>query len=110
MRVERPWGYYEVLYADKDTWLKRLVVHAGQRLSAQRHQKRAEYWQPLDVGGCAIVQGATLDLLPGKVYYVPVGATHRLVNTSDKPIAVIEWAVGMPDENDIERLEDDYGR
>lgn len=106
----RPWGYFEVLYADEHTWLKRLVVDAGQRLSAQRHRFRKEYWQPLSKGGRGEFDGHTIDLHPDVVYYVPINMSHRLINPSDSPLVVIEWAVGRPDENDIERLHDDYGR
>lgn len=110
MKEWRPWGYFEVLYADENTWLKRLVVDAGQRLSAQRHAFRRELWLPLQSGGHAIVNGVTLDLLEGTVYDVPEGIIHRIVNDTDDRLYIIEWAVGRPDESDIERLDDDYGR
>ena len=110
MKYDRPWGYYEVLYADDDTWCKRLVVDAGQRLSVQRHRFRREFWYPLQSGGRAIVGGEPLALTVGQVYDVPEGVTHRIINDTDDRIYIIEWAVGKPTESDIERLEDDYGR
>jgi mannose-6-phosphate isomerase-like protein (cupin superfamily) len=106
----RPWGYFEVFYSDESTWLKLLVVDAGQRLSAQRHAFRRELWYPLQNGGVAIINGVSLDLLMGKVYDVPEGMSHRIINDTNDRLYIWEWAVGKPDETDIERLDDDYGR
>ena len=110
MKEYRPWGYFEVLYADESTWLKRLVVDAGQRLSAQRHHFRKEFWQPLSKGGRGRFDHMTIDLLPDVVYYVPIGQEHRLINPTNDKLIVMEWAVGKVDESDIERISDDYGR
>jgi mannose-6-phosphate isomerase-like protein (cupin superfamily) len=106
----RPWGYYEVLYSDEQTWLKRLVIDAGKRLSSQRHSFRREFWQPLQNGGYAVVNGVRLDLIESMVYDVPVGVIHRICNDTNEQLYILEWAVGKPIESDIERLEDDYGR
>lgn len=107
--VYKPWGTYEVLYANDSTWLKILTVDAGQRLSAQRHLYRQEFWLPMTPGR-AIIGDETLDLAPGKVYAVATGQLHRLMNPFEKPLVVYEWAVGKPSEHDIIREEDDYGR
>ena len=40
----RPWGYFRVLADEADHKVKRIVVYPGQRLSLQRHRKRAEHW------------------------------------------------------------------
>src|SRR5689334_9001234 len=101
----RPWGYFEVLHTDESVWLKRLVVDAGQSLSVQRHAFRRELWYPLQNGGRAIINGVSLDLLYGKVYDVPEGMVHRIINDTTDRLYIIEWAVGRPDETDIERLE-----
>ena len=54
---ERPWGNFTVLDDDApDHKVKRMVVHPGNRLSYQRHAKRAEHW--FIVSGRALV---TLD-------------------------------------------------
>ena len=44
MRVERPWGWYETLTQGENYLVKRLLVHAGQQLSLQRHRHRSESW------------------------------------------------------------------
>jgi mannose-1-phosphate guanylyltransferase/mannose-6-phosphate isomerase len=42
--------------------------------------------------------------------WVPCGATHRLGNIGSEPGRVLEMAFGEFDEDDIERLDDDYAR
>ena len=47
---------------------------------------------------------------PGDRVLVPAGAVHRLGNSGTEPLRVLEIAFGHFDEDDIERLEDDYAR
>ena len=43
--------------------------------------------------------------------FLPKGCRHRLANTSDAPVTVIEIQFGnILSEEDIERYSDDYGR
>jgi mannose-6-phosphate isomerase len=48
----------------------------------------------------------------GAEVWLPVGSTHRLscAPGSTRPVRVLEISLGTFDENDIERLEDSYGR
>lgn len=107
----RPWGTYYVLSDSDDHKVKRIEVTPGKRLSYQRHQKRSEHW--FVVAGTATV---TLDgqdhLVPtGGAIDIPVGTAHRVTNATDEPLVFIEVQHGSYfGEDDIERLEDDYGR
>lgn len=105
----RPWGRFEVLYADETMWLKRLVIAPGQSLSLQYHHHRAEYWQILDPV-LATLDEEECEMYPGEFLIVGCGQVHRLSNTGQTDAVVIEWAYGRPDESDIVRLEDNYGR
>lgn len=114
MKVNKPWGYYEVLYENEDkTYLvKKLVVNPKQRLSLQKHEKRREHWILVE-GECNIVRDKELDLfLPAFSEYVHIdkNMVHRIHNQSDDICVLIEVQVGLCDEDDIIRLEDDYGR
>jgi mannose-6-phosphate isomerase-like protein (cupin superfamily) len=108
---QRPWGFYEVLLDDPACKVKRIVVRGGQRLSLQRHRFRGEHW--LVVAGSAEV---TLDerllrLEPGQSVDIPAGTWHRVRSTGDGDLVLIEIQTGSSfTEDDIERLEDDYGR
>lgn len=100
---------------------KILLVAPGKRLSLQYHHRRAEWWRALE-GPVSVSLGdhpsrlSERVLLPGAVIYIPVSALHRVrsVGRSWGRIAEI-WEHagddGTPsDEDDIVRLEDDYGR
>jgi mannose-6-phosphate isomerase len=109
---ERPWGSFTVLSDEAhDHKVKRLVVHPGRRLSYQRHSKRAEHW--FFVAGTAEVtlDGAVTTLGPGQSIDIPLGGAHRIANIGDTDVVLVEVQHGTYfGEDDIVRLEDDYGR
>ena len=108
---ERPWGRYIVLSDEADHKVKRIEVTAGQRLSYQRHEKRSEHW--LIVSGSPVVtlDGQDFPLEPGQAIDVPTGTAHRISNPGTEQVVFIEIQRGSYfGEDDIERLEDDYGR
>jgi mannose-6-phosphate isomerase len=110
-RDVRPWGEYEVL-EDKDRHkVKRITVLPGKRLSYQRHERRAEHW--FVVAGSALVtlEGVDHRIDAGQAIDIPRGAAHRVANPGGDDLVFIEVQVGdYFGEDDIERLEDDYGR
>lgn len=107
----RPWGYYEVLADAADHKVKRIVVYPGQRLSLQRHQKRAEHWFVLRGAGVVILDGAENNVETGQAININRGAWHRIGNCGQDDLAFIEIQTGEYfGEDDIERLVDDYGR
>jgi mannose-6-phosphate isomerase len=106
----RPWGSFEVLLSNAPATVKVITVAAGQRLSLQRHQARDELWQMLDGPVDVEVDGRLSVSHRGGRVWVPRGSTHRLGNSSEQSVRVLEVAFGEFDENDIERLEDDYER
>jgi mannose-6-phosphate isomerase-like protein (cupin superfamily) len=109
---DRPWGYYTVLSDDApDHKVKRIVVHPGKRLSYQRHAQRAEHW--FIVAGTATVtlDGTVSEVGPGRAIDVPLHAAHRIANNGDSDVVLIEVQHGTYfGEDDIVRLEDDFGR
>ena len=110
-RSERPWGYYEVLMEDIEHKVKRIVVLPGARLSLQRHRHRDEHW--LIVSGEAVLTLNTDEIIlrKGQSIDIPRGALHRVSNAGPSDLVIVEVQTGdYFDENDIERLEDDYGR
>ena len=109
---KRPWGHYEVLSDDMpDHKVKRITVEPGKRLSLQLHHRRAEHW--LIVSGQARVTlgEAFHDLGPGQAIDIPVEAAHRIENLGSEPVVFIEVQQGSYfGEDDIVRLQDDFGR
>ncbi len=108
----RPWGSFTVLDdSAPDHKVKRLVVHPGKRLSLQRHARRAEHW--FLVGGRALVTvgDEQVEVGPGQAVDIPQGAVHRVENVGPDDVVLVEVQCGdYFGEDDIERLEDDFGR
>jgi mannose-1-phosphate guanylyltransferase/mannose-6-phosphate isomerase len=108
--VERPWGRFRQFTRNAPTTVKTITVDPEQRLSLQRHEHRAELWHvlagPLDV----TVDGRSWTAQVGELVWVPRGAVHRMGNPGEQAAVVLELGFGPFDEDDIERLEDDYSR
>lgn len=110
-RVARPWGTYEDIDREDGFRVKRIVVHPGGHLSLQRHKHRSEHWVVVRGEAHVTIEGEVQVLTRNMSTYVPIGATHRLENKGDEPLHLIEVQVGdYVEEDDIERLEDVYGR
>ena len=107
---KRPWGRFEQLVSNTQVTVKIITVEPGQRLSLQRHSHRGELWQILDVPMEIVVDEHHWTTRPGDCVWVPRGAAHRLANPGPHRGRVLEVAFGRFDEDDIERLADDYAR
>lgn len=109
--VYRPWGCYDSVDQGQRFQVKRLTVKPGARLSLQKHHHRAEHW--IVVSGTAEVtcNGETFLLTENQSTYIPIGVPHRLANPGKIPLEMIEVQSGSYlGEDDIERLDDVYGR
>ena len=109
---ERPWGNYTVVDSVKDDHkVKRIVVSPGKRLSYQTHTFRAEHWYVVSGVATVVLDGETLELGPGQSVDIAIGAAHRCENKGSEPVVFIEVQHGTYfGEDDIVRLEDDFGR
>jgi mannose-1-phosphate guanylyltransferase/mannose-6-phosphate isomerase len=109
--VERPWGSYTVLEKGDRYKIKRIVVHPEARLSLQLHQHRSEHWVVVS-GTARVTRGEEVfDVNSNESTFIPIAVKHRLENPGLIPLQIIEVQNGdYVDEDDIERLEDDYQR
>ena len=109
--VVRPWGSYRVIAEGKDYQIKNLIVLPGKRLSLQRHFHRSEHWVVVS-GSAEVIKGnETYFLAENESTYIPQNVFHRLINPGKIPLELIEVRQGSYlQEDDIERIEDDYGR
>ena len=108
---QRPWGNYVILDDGPLAKVKRITVDPGQRLSYQQHHHRAEHW--FVVSGLAVVtlDGTDHEVSPGGAIDIPLGTAHRVSNPGSEELVFIEVQLGdYFGEDDIVRLEDDYGR
>lgn len=109
--ADRPWGSYVVLAEGEDFKVKTIEVRPSHRLSYQKHSRRAEHWFVVAGEGLVTIDGADAPVRRGDALDVPVGAVHRMHNTGSVPLIFVEVQQGdYLGEDDIVRLDDDYGR
>ncbi len=109
--AERPWGSWHVLDNGAGYKVKRINVNPGQRLSYQTHEHRSEHWVVIFGIATCTIDGETLVAGPGESIDVPTGAAHRIENQHSEELVIIEVQHGAyTGEDDITRLDDDYGR
>jgi mannose-6-phosphate isomerase len=108
---ERPWGSYTVVDHGPTHKVKRIVVAPGRRLSYQVHGRRSEHWFVIHGRGRATLDGVDVEVHHGVTVDVPPGMAHRIENLDDHDLVFIEVQHGEYfGEDDIVRLEDDFGR
>ena len=107
----RPWGTYTVLEEAPNFKVKRIEVLPGKRLSYQKHSQRAEHWFVVEGTAKITLDGKQITISAGEAIDIPIGAAHRVENPGDDDLIFIEVQRGTYlGEDDIVRLEDDYGR
>jgi mannose-6-phosphate isomerase len=110
-REERPWGSWHVIDVNDGYKIKRIHVHPGCRLSYQTHRHRSEHWVVISGVATCLIDEQVIVARPGESVDVERGARHRLANDGTEPLVIVEVQRGAyTGEDDIERLEDDYGR
>jgi mannose-6-phosphate isomerase len=111
MTEHRPWGSYTVLEDQQTYKVKRIDVLPGKRLSYQKHEKRSEHWIVVQGEGIVTLQGQEIRLSPAQAIDIPRMAAHRIMNPGQFLLTFIEVQKGdYCGEDDIIRLEDDFGR
>lgn len=136
----RPWGGFFVIQEDQaQTFADRyfngksvdtlrisgklspkiLVVSPQKRLSWQYHHRRAEIWKVVK-GTVGVVtsdtdqEGELQELGPGQLITLRQGERHRLVGLQEWGVLAEIWqhtdAQHPSDEDDIVRVQDDFGR
>ena len=106
----RPWGGFRRYTLNEPTTVKIITIEPHQRLSEQRHRHRDELWVVLDDGAEIQIGDVTVVASAGDEFFVPAGEVHRMASATDERCRVLEIAFGHFDEDDIERLSDEYGR
>lgn len=108
---ERPWGSFQVLDEARTYKVKRIEVLPGKRLSYQKHSQRSEHWMVVVGSGKVTLNGHDIVISAGETIDIPVGAAHRIENPGSENLIFIEIQRGnYLGEDDIVRLQDDFGR
>lgn len=110
MREDRPWGYYQILSESHNYKTKLIYIKENSKLSYQKHKFRNEHWFIVSGTASVIKNGDGITLYPGDSIDFLAGDLHR-IGATDTPVTFIEVQTGIYfGEDDIERIEDDYGR
>ncbi len=108
---QRPWGSYTILDEGEGFKVKRIEVLPEKRLSYQKHARRSEHWYVVRGQAKVTLNGAEILVPAGQAVDIPVGAAHRVENPTDDLLVFIETQTGdYFGEDDIVRIEDDFGR
>jgi mannose-6-phosphate isomerase len=107
----RPWGTYTVLDEGELFKVKRIEVLPGKRLSYQKHSRRAEHWFIVEGQARVTLDDNEIELSTGEAIDIPKGSAHRIENPGSALLVFIEVQRGdYLGEDDIVRLQDDFGR
>ena len=107
----RPWGTFTVLDEGDGFKVKRIEVLPGKRLSYQKHAQRAEHWVVVQGIARVTLDEKEIDVPAGQAIDIGVGSAHRVENAGTELLVFIEvQRGGYLGEDDIVRLQDDFGR
>lgn len=107
----RPWGTFTVLDEGENYKVKRIEVLAGKRLSYQKHSQRAEHWFVVQGSANVTLDDREITVRAGEAIDIPLGAAHRIENRGQELLIFVEVQRGnYLGEDDIVRLDDDFGR
>ena len=108
---KRPWGNYHVIAKNKGYQIKEIKVLKESKLSLQKHSNRSEFWQIVKGESKITIENNEYYLKEKEYIYIPNNTIHRIENIGKKDLIFIEIQLGENlKEEDIIRLEDDYGR
>jgi mannose-1-phosphate guanylyltransferase/mannose-6-phosphate isomerase len=107
----RPWGAFEILRDTDHFKSKVITVNPLSQLSYQSHAQRAEHWIITRGQGEVVLNDQIIAVKAGSHVHIPLGAKHRMRNTSAEVLEFVEVQLGTYfGEDDIVRYQDDYNR
>ncbi len=107
--MKKPWGSYEVLLDEPEYKVKKITLNPNQQFSLQYHNHRWEDWVIVEGSGVVNSCGYIRPCIVGDRFNIPPKNIHR-ATAGDDGLVFIEVQRGKCEEEDIVRLEDDYGR
>lgn len=110
----KPWGCFYTYSLNTKSTVKLLQIDPGHSISYQKHFKRTEHWYVLEGKGIMNLGGMEFPLEKGEEITIDKEEAHAIRNPKkllfNKPLLILEVSAGTFREDDIERLEDNYGR
>ena len=106
---KRPWGGFREFVENEKNTVKILFIKKGEAFSLQGHHYRSEFWRVLSGKPDITIGDKIVRAKVGDEFEIPPEMSHR-ISASINDVEVLEISRGKFDENDIERIEDKYGR
>ena len=106
-KIEKPWGYEEILETSPKYTVKRLFMKKGHQCSFQYHEYKQETVTGVS-GNLTIFWGdSEIILRPGESITLKPFQKHRMI-AKDEDCLYMECSTSELD--DVVRIQDDYGR
>lgn len=104
---KRKWGSFRVLSEVPGYKVKELTILPFKSLSLQSHEYRAEHWTVIEGTAQVWRAGKIFELRQNETTYIPIRCKHKLANSNNVPLKIIEVQVGTYlGEDDIKRFEE----
>ena len=110
-QVYLPWGMFDTLDNEDGFRARRVIVNPGAAQSLQKHARRAEHLVVVRGKARVTKNDEVFDLGASESTFIDAGDVHRIANPFSEPVHFIEVQCGdYLGEDDIVRIEDEYGR
>jgi mannose-6-phosphate isomerase-like protein (cupin superfamily) len=106
-KIEKPWGYEEILETNPKYTVKRLFMKMGQQCSYQYHEKKQETIIVLTGNLAIIMEDKKIIIKPGEVLTINPFEKHRM-SAEESDCLYLECSTS--DLDDVIRIDDKYGR
>lgn len=106
-KIEKPWGYEEVLETNPKYTVKRLFMKNGNQCSFQYHEKKQETVIGLSGSLTVFLGDSEMVLMPGESITLEPFRKHRMI-AKNGDCLYMECSTSELD--DVVRIQDDYGR
>ena len=106
---KRPWGEFRQFLGNEKDTVKILFIKKGEAFSLQRHHFRDEFWRILSGEPDITIGDKMVRAKVGDEFEIPPEINHQ-ISASVNDVEVLEISRGKFAEDDIERIEDKYGR
>lgn len=107
--IEKPWGSFRQFLSENGVTVKILKVNPNQQFSLQYHNNRNEFWYIISGSPTVTVGESEIEAKAGDEFNIEKGQKHRM-KSGESETVFLEISKGEFNEDDIVRIEDDYGR
>ncbi len=108
-KEKRPWGKFERYVKNEKCTVKILYINPYSKTSLQMHELRDEFWKVLEGSAQIELEDKIFSASKDDAFQIAKNLKHRII-TENESCVIMEISLGEFNENDIQRIEDDYNR